>query len=124
MAACGSDSPTAPAGPTTTSAPYSQTDLVVGTGAIAATGNTVNVTYAGFLHDSTKAAAKGAQFDSGTINFAIGTGKRHPRLESGRGRHARRRTAAARDSAGACLRQRLDGPSNDPPNDTLVFDVS
>jgi FKBP-type peptidyl-prolyl cis-trans isomerase FkpA len=70
IVACGKDTPT---GPTTTSAPYSQTDLVVGTGAIAAAGNTVNVTHTGWLHDSTKAAAKGAQFDSGTISFMIGT---------------------------------------------------
>ena len=66
VAACGDDTPTGPS--PTTSAPYSQTDLVVGTGAIAAAGNTVTVTYTGWLHDSSKPDAKGTQFDSGTIH--------------------------------------------------------
>jgi FKBP-type peptidyl-prolyl cis-trans isomerase FkpA len=73
VAAC-SKSPTGPS-PTTT-APYSQTDLVVGTGATAATGNTVTVAYTGWLHDSSKANAKGTQFDSGTLPpFVLGTGR-------------------------------------------------
>jgi FKBP-type peptidyl-prolyl cis-trans isomerase FkpA len=74
VAACGKDSST-PMAPTTTSAPYSQTDLVVGTGAIAAAGNNVTVAYTGWLHDSSKPAAKGNQFDSGTITFVLGTGR-------------------------------------------------
>jgi FKBP-type peptidyl-prolyl cis-trans isomerase FkpA len=74
VAACGKDTPAGPS--PTTSAPYSQTDLVVGTGTIAAVGNTVSVTYTGWLHDSTKPNAKGTQFDSGTIPpFVIGTGR-------------------------------------------------
>ena len=69
----GSSSPTTPG---TTSAPYSQTDLVVGTGATANTGNTVTVTYTGWLHDSSKPDAKGAQFDSGTFPpFVLGAGR-------------------------------------------------
>ena len=74
VAACSKDS--TPMAPTTTSAPYSQTDLVIGTGAIAATGNNVTVAYTGWLHDSTKADAKGTQFDSGTLApFVLGTGR-------------------------------------------------
>jgi FKBP-type peptidyl-prolyl cis-trans isomerase FkpA len=72
VAAC-SKSPTTPSVPPTTSAPYSQTDLVIGTGAIAAIGQTANVTYGGWLHDSGKPNAKGTQFDAGTINFTIGS---------------------------------------------------
>jgi FKBP-type peptidyl-prolyl cis-trans isomerase FkpA len=68
---CGDDEPTlAP----TTSAPYSQTDLVVGTGAIAAPGNNVVVAYTGWLHDSSRPDAKGAQFETGTHPFRLGTG--------------------------------------------------
>jgi FKBP-type peptidyl-prolyl cis-trans isomerase FkpA len=74
VAACGGDD--TPTGPSpTTSAPYSQTDLVVGTGAIAAAGNNVTVAYTGWLHNSGRPDAKGTQFDSGTITFALGTGR-------------------------------------------------
>jgi FKBP-type peptidyl-prolyl cis-trans isomerase FkpA len=74
VVACSKDSST-PMAPTTTSAPYSQTDLVVGTGATAANGNNVTVAYTGWLHDSSKPAAKGNQFDSGTITFVLGAGR-------------------------------------------------
>jgi FKBP-type peptidyl-prolyl cis-trans isomerase FkpA len=74
VASCGGDDD----GPTlspTTSAPYSQTDLVVGTGALAGPGNTVTVAYTGWLHDSSRPDAKGAQFDSSTSYiFRLGTG--------------------------------------------------
>jgi FKBP-type peptidyl-prolyl cis-trans isomerase FkpA len=73
IAACSKSS--TPTTPSTTSAPFSQTDLTVGTGATAAAGNNVTVAYTGWLHDSTKTAAKGTQFDSGTITFALGTGR-------------------------------------------------
>ena len=53
----------------------SQTDLVVGTGAAAINGSQVTVAYTGWLHDATRADAKGTQFDSGTnFSFRLGTG--------------------------------------------------
>jgi FKBP-type peptidyl-prolyl cis-trans isomerase FkpA len=73
-AACSKDNGT-PLAPSTTSAAYSQTDLVVGTGAVAAAGNNVTVGYSGWLHNSARPDAKGTQFDSGTITFALGTGR-------------------------------------------------
>ena len=74
VAACGGNESTGPT-ITTTSAPYSQTDLVVGTGATAAAGNLVTVAYAGWLHDSSKPDAKGSQFDSSSsYSFRLGTG--------------------------------------------------
>jgi FKBP-type peptidyl-prolyl cis-trans isomerase FkpA len=73
IAGCGKDTPSGPS--PTTSAPYSQTDLVVGTGTIAAAGNNVTVAYTGWLHDSSKPDAKGTQFDSGpNFTFRLGTG--------------------------------------------------
>ena len=73
-AGCGGDDEGPSIAPTT-SAPYSQTDLVVGTGAVAASGNLVGVTYGGWLHDSSRTDAKGNQFDSGTLPpFRLGTG--------------------------------------------------
>jgi len=74
-AACGGDNntPTGPSG--TTTAPYSQTDLFVGSGAVANPGNQVTVSYTGWLHDSTKTDAKGSQFDSSaSFSFRLGTG--------------------------------------------------
>ena len=70
-------------------APYSQTDLVAGTGAVAANGNALGVNYVGWLYDSTQPGNKGAQFDASTpqtralakpnnpdppFGFALGTG--------------------------------------------------
>jgi FKBP-type peptidyl-prolyl cis-trans isomerase FkpA len=67
-----SDSPTGP----THYAPFGQTDLILGTGADAATGNLLSVNYTGWLYDETKAEQKGPQFDSsigGTpFSFTLG----------------------------------------------------
>jgi FKBP-type peptidyl-prolyl cis-trans isomerase FkpA len=73
VAACGGNETTGPGA--TTSAPYSQTDLVVGTGATAVAGNFVTVAYTGWLHDSSKPDAKGSTFDSSTnFSFRLGAG--------------------------------------------------
>jgi FKBP-type peptidyl-prolyl cis-trans isomerase len=76
VSACSNNNSTSPTVPPTTTAPYSQTDLIVGIGATAAAGNTVTVAYTGWLHDSSKPDAKGSQFDSGTLPpFVLGTGR-------------------------------------------------
>ena len=73
VTACGGDN--APTLAPTTAAPYSQTDLVVGTGAIAQPGNQLTVAYTGWLHDSSRPEAKGTQFDSQpNFPFRLGTG--------------------------------------------------
>jgi FKBP-type peptidyl-prolyl cis-trans isomerase FkpA len=70
-AACGGSS-TAP----TSGAPYSQTDLVVGTGAQASAGNRVTVAYTGWLYDSNRGDGKGTQFNSQTsYTFTLGVGQ-------------------------------------------------
>ena len=62
-----------PTSPTTSSGPYSQTDLVVGTGALASTGNRATVAYTGWLYDTSKTDGKGTQFDTSTsFAFTIG----------------------------------------------------
>ena len=73
-AACGGDDNGGPSLTPTTSAPYSQTDLVVGTGAVAGNGSFVTVAYTGWLHDSSRPEAKGRQFDTGIYPFRLGTG--------------------------------------------------
>ena len=73
--ACGGDDNSGPSLTPTTSAPYSQTDLVVGTGAVAGPGSFVTVAYTGWLHDSSRPDAKGRQFDtSPAFQFRLGTG--------------------------------------------------
>jgi len=65
-----------PAAPSV-SAPYSQADLRVGTGADAVTGSQASVNYTGWLYDSTKADSKGLQFDTSVgrqvFSFTLGT---------------------------------------------------
>ena len=72
-AGCG-NSPSEPSD----SAPYSQTDLVFGSGASAETGKTLTVNYAGWFYDSTAADKKGLQFTtsamSGPLSFVAGAG--------------------------------------------------
>ena len=73
--ACGNDSSSTPTLPPTSSGPYAQTDLVVGTGAAAASGNRVTVSYTGWLYDTGKPNGKGNQFDTNTsFTFALGAG--------------------------------------------------
>jgi FKBP-type peptidyl-prolyl cis-trans isomerase FkpA len=64
-AACGgSDSPTSPSSlPPTGTAPYSQTDLRVGTGVEVLAGQTVTVIYTGWLYSDTAAENKGTVFN-------------------------------------------------------------
>lgn len=74
VVSCGDDD-NGPGLAPTTSAPYSQTDLVVGTGAVATSGSQVTVAYTGWLHDSNRPDAKGTQFDSRpNFQFRLGTG--------------------------------------------------
>jgi FKBP-type peptidyl-prolyl cis-trans isomerase FkpA len=72
-AACG-DSPTVPS-----TAPYKQTDVLIGTGAEATTGSVVSVMYTGWLYDASKLDGKGAQFDTSVggdpFAFTLGVGE-------------------------------------------------
>jgi FKBP-type peptidyl-prolyl cis-trans isomerase FkpA len=121
--ACGdSDSPTGPS--PTTSAPYSQTDLVIGTGATATTGSLVSVAYTGWLHDSSKPDAKGSQFDSSanyTFRLGAGTVIRGwdlgvPGMRVG----GQRRLVIPPDLAYG----NTSPGGGIPPNATLVFDIT
>jgi FKBP-type peptidyl-prolyl cis-trans isomerase FkpA len=79
MAAVGSlgcvGSPTSPA----QSAPYSQTDLRIGTGDAAAGTVALTVNYTGWLYDPTKTDNKGLQFDTSPpgspFGFTLGSGQ-------------------------------------------------
>jgi FKBP-type peptidyl-prolyl cis-trans isomerase len=122
VAACGSDAmPTT----TTSSAPYSQVDLVVGTGATTATGKSVSVNYGLWLYDSTKTDGKGALVQQSTTpyNFVIGASSTIagwnqgvPGMKVGGQRRLVVPPELAYGSAG--------NPPDIPPNATLVFDIT
>lgn len=122
VAACGGDDdPTV--GPTT-SAPYSQTDLVVGTGAIATPGSLVTVAYTGWLHDSSRPDAKGSMFDSGaSFPFRLGTGaviRGWDQGVAGMRVGGQRRLVIPPELAYG----NVSPSARIPPNATLVFDVT
>src|SRR5437763_14450882 len=117
-AACGGSS-TSP----TSGAPYSQTDLVVGTGAQASAGNRVTVAYTGWLYDSSKTDGKGTQFDSNNYTFTLGTGQVITGWDQGvvgMRVGGQRRLVIPPDLAYGSA-----GSSGViPPNATLVFDIT
>ena len=124
LVAAASGCSSTPSAPTTTSSPYSQTDLTVGTGATAATGNTVTVAYTGWLYDSSKTAGKGTQFDtSTTFSFPLGGGqviKGWDRGIPGMRVGGRRRLVIPPD-----LAYGSNGSGTAiPPNATLLFDIT
>jgi len=123
VAACGSDS--APTAPTTSSAPYTQQDLVVGTGATANTGSTVNVGYTLWLYDSSKPDGKGKQVQTNPgFTFVIGNRSviaGWDRGVSGMRVGGQRRLIVPPDLA---YGNNSPDPSSIPQNATLVFDIT
>jgi FKBP-type peptidyl-prolyl cis-trans isomerase FkpA len=123
--ACGGDDDNSGPGiGPTTSAPYSQVDLVVGTGTAAINGSQLTVNYTGWLHDSARPDAKGSQFDSGTnYPFRLGTGAVIRGWDIGvvgMRVGGQRRLVIPPDLA---YGSQSPGPGI-PPNATLVFDIT
>ena len=59
-----------------TSTPFTQVDLLLGTGAAAGPGNRVTVAYSGWLFDPSQPESKGRQFDqSNAFTFTLGVGQ-------------------------------------------------
>jgi len=123
LAAAGASCMSAPTVPS--SAPYSQTDLTVGTGATAANGNVLTVNYTGWLYSVTQPDHKGAQFDSSVgrtpFSFTLGLGAVIAGWDqgvSGMKVGGVRRLVVPPSLAYGDFR---NGPI--PPNATLVFDI-
>jgi FKBP-type peptidyl-prolyl cis-trans isomerase FkpA len=75
LTACGGGgSGSAPTTPAESPAAFSIIETTVGTGAVAASGNTASVRYTGYVYSSTATGNKGKQFDSGTFEFKLGAG--------------------------------------------------
>ena len=119
-AACSSN----PAQATTTQQPpYSQTDLVVGTGTQAFSPARITVAYTGWLYDSARPEGKGNQFDSqASYSFQLGTNSVIRGWEQGvPGMRVggQRRLVIPSDLAYGSA-----GRSPIPPNAPLVFDIT
>jgi FKBP-type peptidyl-prolyl cis-trans isomerase FkpA len=113
-----------PAGPSS-GAPYSQTDLTVGTGTEAVAGKQVTVSYSGWLYDPSKPDNKGLLFDTsmgrGSFTFTLGLGQvieGWDRGVAGMKVGGRRRLVIPPSLGYGSTRY-----SAIPANSTLVFDV-
>jgi len=111
------------AAPGSTSAAFTQTDLVVGTGATANSGNTVTVSYSGWLYDKSRPNGKGTLFDSGTgFSFTLGAGSVIAGWDQGvvgmRIGGQRRLIIPPELAYGST------GRASIPPNATLLFDIT
>ena len=123
-ATCGGDSGTSPT--ILPGAPFSTTDIRVGTGAEAAVGRRVSVDYTGWIYDPLLPENKGRQFDTSAgrqpFAFTLGTGGVIRGFEQGiTGMKAGgfRRVVVPPD-----LGYGSTGSSGViPPNATLVFDI-
>ena len=120
IASC-NESPTSPPN----SAPFSATDLRVGTGAEAVNGGALTVQYTGWLYDASRTDGKGVPFDTSTggdgFTFTLGAGDVISGWDQGipgmRVGGARRLIIPASLAYGGAR----NGPI--PPFSTLVFDI-
>ncbi len=115
-----------PASPSN-AAPFSQRDLLVGTGDDAVAGRTLTVNYTGWLYNAAQPDQKGAQFDSSRgegrtpLVFTLGAGQVIPGFDQGLVGlkvGGLRRLIIPPSLAYGGVR---NGPI--PPNATLVFEV-
>jgi FKBP-type peptidyl-prolyl cis-trans isomerase len=122
LAAACSSNPSSPS-ITTSSGPYSQTDLVVGTGTIAAVGNQVTVSYTGWFYNTAGPDGKGAQFDSSlSYPFVLGVGAVIRGWDQGV--QGMRVGGQRRLIIPPELAYGSGGFLSIPPNATLVFDIN
>jgi len=116
------DAPTSP----TATAPFSQTDLTIGTGADAISGSSLTVDYTGWLYDATKTDNKGLQFDSSIgktpFTFTLGIGSVINGWDQGlvgmKAGGVRRLVIPPSLAYGETRSGKI------PPNATLVFDIT
>jgi FKBP-type peptidyl-prolyl cis-trans isomerase FkpA len=120
LSAC-SDSPTSP----TNNAPYSQLDLLQGTGTDAQAGKVIRVHYTGWFFDESVPSRRGVQFDSSTggepFLFTLGVGQVIPGWDQGlvgmRVGGIRRLVVPPSLAYGGIRNTSI------PPNATLLFEV-
>ena len=120
IAGCG-DAPASPSG----GAPYSQIDLVFGTGATAESGKVVTVNYTGWFYDGSKGDKKGVMFTtsdlSGPAVFTLGANTVIEGWE--KGVLGMKEGGTRRLVIPPSLAYGPNRYSAIPPNATLVFDL-
>jgi FKBP-type peptidyl-prolyl cis-trans isomerase FkpA len=123
VAGCGSSSTSASDLPPTSVGVYTQTDLVVGTGATAGVGSIVVVSYTGWLYDTGRPNGKGTQFDSGTLPaFVVGSGNLIQGFQQGV--VGMKAGGQRRLIIPPALAYGSNPPSGIPVNATLVFEIT
>jgi FKBP-type peptidyl-prolyl cis-trans isomerase len=122
LASACTDPPATPS----TNAPFSQTDLVLGTGATATNGGTLTVNYTGWFYDVTKPDFKGLQFDSsiGSAPFVFTLGSQQVITGWDQGVAGMREGGQRRLVVPPQLAYGNTRSGVVPPNTTLVFDIS
>jgi FKBP-type peptidyl-prolyl cis-trans isomerase FkpA len=114
---CSGSNTAAPSGPLT------QTDLVVGTGATATSGNSVTVDYSGWLYNPASVDGKGPLFDAQSgFTFTLGAGSVIAGWDQGvvgMQVGGQRRLIIPPDKAYGST-----GRTGIPPNATLLFDIT
>jgi len=120
--ACGSKTPTYPS---QTNVAYSQTDLAVGTGRVAANGNNVTVNYTGWLYSDTGTDHKGSQFDTsiGKTPFTFRLGQRQVIAGWDQGVVGMAVGGRRRLIIPPSLGYGSTGSGPIPPNAAMVFDI-
>lgn len=123
-AACGSDNGN-PSGPSTPSAPFSTTDIRVGTGAEATNGKLLAVNYSGWLYSATAPENKGAMFDTsiGRNPYVLTLGANQVIKGWDQGLVGMRVGGLRRIVVPPELGYGARQMGSIPPNSTLVFDV-
>lgn len=124
--ACGGgDSSSTPTSPTQPSAPFSTTELRVGTGTEAVTGRTVAVNYTGWLYNPSGTDGKGQQFDTsagrGVLTFLVGGSGVIPGFSQGV--QGMRVGGLRRVVIPPSLAYGATGSGPIPPNATIVFEI-
>ena len=133
-AGCSEDGGGSPTDPAQVNVEFSTTDLVTGTGAVAAPGNTATLNFELWLYNPAGTASKGTRIQGssdanpqapgttiGPITFVIGAGRLIPGFDQGvRGMQVggRRRMYVP-----PSLAYGSSGSGNIPPNASIVFEV-
>lgn len=112
-----------PTAPDQSNVQFSTTDLTVGTGAVAAAGNTANVTYGIWLYSATAQDHKGTQLQGGTFSFVLGANQVIQGFDSAVTGMAVGGTRRAIVPPSQAYGTTGDNTGAIPPNAALVFDI-
>jgi FKBP-type peptidyl-prolyl cis-trans isomerase len=110
-----------PNDPSQVSIQFSTVELVTGTGATAASGNTASVNYALWLYNPAGTDNKGAQRDAGTYTFRLGSGGVIAGFDQGV--TGMRVGGKRRVYVPSNLGYGASGNTGIPPNAALVFEI-